>query len=205
MSPHVEKTISAVNELLDKHRESDKTSTTQTVVTIETFCGSGRNQVVVSRKPIEQMEKLTTKNYFANGSTDLNDAIGSSLQAVNSILSEKKKKYRETVIITILTDGEENTSRAYDTATIKAMVKAAEEKDWSFIFLGVGLDAFAQSSAYGFNAHNTLAYDTANMSEAINAVGRSTLSMKMAYSSGLSATEARAAGAFTENERKESL
>ena len=54
------------------------------------------------------------------------------------------------VIVAIITDGEENSSKDY--SHVQAMEMIAHQRDayrWVFVFLGAGMDAIAQAAALG--------------------------------------------------------
>jgi hypothetical protein len=55
-----------------------------------------------------------------------------------------------TVIVSILTDGRENSSSDYTKTRVREMVERQQEKySWEFIYLGANVDAFAEAGALG--------------------------------------------------------
>jgi Mg-chelatase subunit ChlD len=84
------------------------------------------------------------------GSTALLDAVG------RTIANFTPKKDRN-VIVVIVTDGEENSSREFSKEQVKKLVKEREADGWSFVFIGAGIDAFAEAGGIGISAHATLA------------------------------------------------
>jgi uncharacterized protein YegL len=103
--------------------------------------------------------ELTNNTYVPGGYTALLDAIGSTVAAV-----EQNASGMEKVLTVILTDGEENSSREYSLAQIKSLIEHKEkEGHWTFVFLGVGLDAFAAGDRIGVARPNSVAYDPAHM------------------------------------------
>lgn len=119
----------------------------------------------------------------------------------NDELAKSKKSDRGSIIITILTDGAENSSRTFDSSNIKQMVEKAEAKNWGFMFLGANIDAFAASSMLGFNTNNTMQYDTHSTSETIRSASAMTSRMKSAYASGMDTSLNYASSGFTDSER----
>lgn len=55
------------------------------------------------------------------------------------------------VLVTIITDGYENSSREYDEDSIKALVERLSEKDWAFSYIGANQDAVAVAKAIGID------------------------------------------------------
>ena len=64
----------------------------------------------------------TTSVEMSNDSID-EDAIGGAMLQVNKELNKMKKAYRSSVMICILTDGEENRSQTFSKSDVKSMVE----------------------------------------------------------------------------------
>ena len=204
MQSHLDVTISGFNEFLDSQKLDSKASGIDTVVSLYKFNGSAVSPVF-ERTSINDVEPLTKRSYNPSGGTNLNDAMGGVMMQVNNALATKKKSERESVIIAILTDGEENASRTFTSDNIKAMVKKAESKNWGFMFLGADINAFTASSALGFNSHNTLQFSKASSVETMRNASAMTSRMKNAYASGLDTQTLYAATGFTNEERTMSV
>lgn len=96
---------------------------------------------------------LTHQTFVPRGGTALLDAIGRTLSEQGARI--EAEGWADKVIVTILTDGGENMSREFTTPLIQDMVKDAEAKGWSFVFLAANQDAFATGAMYGFNPAHT--------------------------------------------------
>ena len=145
---------------------------------------------------------LDEKTYTPQGSTNLYDAIGKVMSDVNeSLKTSTKRSGRDSVSIVILTDGEENTSRTYNNTDIKRMIEQSESKEWSFMFLGANIDAFAVGSSLGFSSHNTLQYSTKNMENTMRVASRMAGDMSNMKFRGLDSATAYAEATFSEEER----
>jgi len=200
MSSCWDQTISGYNEYLVAQKEDAKQTGIHTFVSLYKF-NSSDVVCVFDRQDVATVQPLSKATYHPNGGTNLNDAIGGAMMKINSILSEKKKADRESVIIAILTDGEENSSRTFSSTTIKAMVEKAEGKSWGFMFLGANIDAFRAGSNLGFNAQNTMQFTSANATETMRGASAMTARMKSAYASGMDTSSTYAATAFYDSER----
>ena len=131
-------TIIGFNEYVNGQKSADAGACW---LTLNKFEG-GRIRTVFENRDIREAPALDKKSYTPAGGTNLLDAIGHTIEQVNTILDSKKKKDRPGVIIVIMTDGEENQSTKYNNEMIKSMVAAAEKADWSFVFLGANIDSF---------------------------------------------------------------
>jgi len=193
-------TISGYNEYLQSQKKDAVETGIPTFVSLYKFDGSSVN-CVFNRVVADEVKDLDEVSYNPQGTTNLYDALGGVMMQINSQLAANKKADRDSVIITILTDGHENASRTFNSQTVKQMVEKAEGKNWGFMFLGANIDAFAASSSLGFNVNNTMQYDTASMEGTMRSASAMTSRMKSAYASGMSTDATYASTAFTDAER----
>jgi hypothetical protein len=89
------------------------------------------------------------------GSTALLDAIGMTLSTVM-----KKSKKKDKVIVNVITDGAENSSREWDKAKIKSLMADCRKRGWEFLFLCANEEQMAEAQTWGFMAGQTQCYQT---------------------------------------------
>jgi hypothetical protein len=101
-------------------------------------------------KDIKQIEGLTDKTFVPRGGTALFDAVGKTINSTSAKIASMKKEDRpEKVVVCILTDGEENSSKEFTGDQIKVMIDNQKgQSQWSFIFLAANQDAFATASTF---------------------------------------------------------
>ncbi len=98
--------------------------------------------------PLEEAPTLDCDNYVPDGMTALLDAVGHTITETKTRL-EKKKDWQ--VVVMVITDGMENSSKRFSGKEIKKLITKCEKKlDWKFIFLAADPSSFAQHEAYGF-------------------------------------------------------
>lgn len=107
------------------------------------------------------------------GWTALHDAIGITVTRLGEHLASLPDDERPgEVIVVILTDGDENHSKEYNGAQIKAMItQQREEYGWVFVFLGADQDAVTVAGNLGIRAETSLAYGSAHTSAAMKSAG----------------------------------
>lgn len=193
-------TISGFNEYLAGQKDDAEKTGIETFVSLYKFNGSSVI-CTIDHVPVQSVKPLDRDSYDPRGGTNLLDAMGGVMMQINSKLAAVKKKDRESVIITVQTDGAENSSRTFRNSDIKAMVEKAEGKNWGFMFLGANIDAFGAGAALGFNSHNTIQYNVNATEGSIRAASNMTSRMKSAYSMGMDTTTSYAVNAFTDAER----
>ena len=134
-------TIGGYNSYLKKQK--DKNAKVTTVLFDNEY------EILHDRKDIKDVKKLTQKEYFVRGSTALLDAIG---RTINYLDSKKANK----VMFVITTDGYENASREFSKEQIKKLIK--KHDNWEFIYIGAGIDSYAEGSSIGIKKTNISNY-----------------------------------------------
>jgi len=106
---------------------------------------------VISNKPAAKVRNLSNEDYTPSGFTALFDAIGQAIHETDKQLSTQPEKLRpDKVMVVIITDGEENASKEFSAIAIKSAISTHEGLlNWSFIFLGSGLESFKDAEALG--------------------------------------------------------
>lgn len=115
---------------------------------------------------IVDIPDLDGDSYTPTYSTALLDAVGKTIRSVKKRIEEATEGNKPgKVLFVILTDGEENASRKYDTSKIQDMVKEARDKDgWEFLFLGADIDAWRGGSSMGINSNVKVSKSNMKMS-----------------------------------------
>ena len=134
-------TIGGYNSYLSKQK--DKNAKVTTVLFDDQY------EMLHDRVDIKKVKKLTSEEYYVRGCTALLDAIG---KTINYIDSCKPKK----VIFVITTDGLENASKEFSKKKIKSLIK--KHDNWEFIYIGAGIDSYAEGSSIGIKDSNISNY-----------------------------------------------
>lgn len=106
-------------------------------------------EVVYDGVPIEQVGKI---ELIPRGGTPLLDAVGMGLAHVEKRLKDAKAN-PDQVVVMVITDGEENSSREWTKAKVADRIKALEKEGWHFLFLAANIDAFSEASTMGIGQH----------------------------------------------------
>lgn len=104
--------------------------------------------------PVERIEEINHRRYSPNASTPLYDAIGFAIKKLQQVLS---KETHYNVLVTILTDGEENSSKEYSGSQIKGLIEELKQEGWTFTYMGTDHDV--AKAAYSLAIDNTIAFD----------------------------------------------
>ena len=103
--------------------------------------------------PADEVKPLT--DWWTLGATSLRDAIGAAV-AIGSTLLADHDTDDQSVLVMILTDGEENNSKEWTDDMVKEKIKQLEDSGrWTFTFMGGQLQANDMITKMGFSAGNT--------------------------------------------------
>jgi len=124
--------------------------------------------------PADFVPELHGANYYPEGSTSLLDAIGFCINKINEAHQDDIHNDEASVVVVILTDGQENTSRYFTYHQISAMIRHLEDTGkWSFSFIGADIDAFHTSQMLSIKQENVMAFDKKDMNQMMMDVGES--------------------------------
>ena len=106
---------------------------------------------VLNDLPIEEIRPLTNGDYTPGGLTALYDTIGNAITDIENQAKYTKREHKASmVMMVVITDGQENASREYDSRKIKQMIQELEQSEnWQFIYLGADLENFADADTLG--------------------------------------------------------
>lgn len=117
-------------------------------------------ETLYERKPLEQVQKLTTKQYYVRGCTALLDAVGETIKRVNKAQKAAITGRPAHTIFVITTDGMENASKHFTAEEVRKLIEKRKKKNgWEFIFLGANIDAVETAGSIGIDARCAADYE----------------------------------------------
>ena len=125
-------------------------------VTLITFDSTHTN-VFYDNVRASNANPLKAKDYNPCGATPLYDAIGMGIAKINALTTED-----DSVLVTIITDGEENCSEEYSLKMIKNLIDKLKKQNWTFTFIGTDdLDVESIAMDMGIDNHLQFSEDEA--------------------------------------------
>jgi len=125
-----------------------------TRITLIQFDSQNDHEVLYRNIPISEAPELTFDTYVPRALTPLYDAIAKGI-----FVTESADVTHNKVIFAIITDGQENASREFDTNRVHKMIEEKKLAGWEFVFLSADLNSFAQAKAIGISDANSMAFD----------------------------------------------
>lgn len=145
--------VTGVNETIQTIRSSyEQFPEQQQFLTFLTF-SNNRGEAFrthLDKAEISDVKEYEMKDYHPNGGTPLYDAMGISLTKL-----EQDVKDEDIVLVTVITDGYENSSRDFDSEQLKELIERLDKKDWVFTYIGANQDSVLEAGKLGIrNAMN---------------------------------------------------
>lgn len=135
-------TMGGFNSFLERERKKGFNTKVTTVLFNDGY------EMLYKRKSIDEVENLTSDEYYVEGCTALLDAIGKTIVSLD-------KEIDNDVLFVIMTDGLENSSVEYSKFNIKNMI---ESHNWEFIFIGADIDSYAEAGSIGIKKSRVANY-----------------------------------------------
>lgn len=143
MSSIYDQALAGVNETINTIRKAKADMPEQNqVLSLGSFADGLR--IVYNGTAIERVGKFGRTDYSTQGSTALYDAMGEMLTS-----ERRSVKQGDKVLVTIITDGYENSSRKWDAESIKQLVDELRKEDWVFTYIGANQDVEEAASTIG--------------------------------------------------------
>lgn len=135
-------TLQTVRQIQKKFPDQDQR------VTLITF-DSEHTKLHYDNTPAELTKDLTWRAYNPSAATPLYDAIGKGISKVNAQVAEG-----DHVLVTIITDGEENSSEEWTLKMIRNMIEKLKKQHWTFTLIGTdNLDVETMAHSFAIDEH----------------------------------------------------
>lgn len=146
----INETLATIQKMQKAHKNLEQR------VTLITFDSTHTN-VFYDNVRASNANPLKAKDYNPCGATPLYDAIGMGIAKINALTTED-----DSVLVTIITDGEENCSEEYSLKMIKNLIEKLKKQNWTFTFIGTDdLDVENIAMDMGIDNHLLFSEDEA--------------------------------------------
>ena len=141
--------FTGMNETLQTVRQMQKKYPDQVqLVTLLTF-DSGHTTWHYDNASTLKTRDLSWKAYNPGGGTPLYDAIGKGISKVNAQIEDG-----DHVLVTIITDGEENSSEEWTLKMVRTMIEKLKKQNWTFTLIGTdNLDVESMAHSFAIEEH----------------------------------------------------
>lgn len=147
-------TITGFNEVVQTIKGVEKQFPEQEhFVSLVTFNGLGIKTKLLNKRA-KNLKEIDEETFQPDASTPLFDAIGFS---VNKLRREIESQKDSNVLVTILTDGEENASTEYTGASVKKLIDEMKKQGWTFTYIGANHDV--ERVAFSLSINNILKFE----------------------------------------------
>jgi hypothetical protein len=144
--------IGGFNKLLEEHKKLPG----ECLITLVQF--DDQYELLCNAKNIQEVAPLSSETYVPRGWTRLYDAIGKTIDDVGVALAALPDDQRpEKVLVIVLTDGAENSSKEYTGERVREMIAHQRDRyQWEFAFHGCDESGLKQARNLGYPAQNVV-------------------------------------------------
>ena len=138
--------IAGVVETVQTIRTAQKDNVNQEhLFSLVVFNGKGI-ATVYDRMPIDKVPNLDANDYQPTDNTPLYDAMGNAITNLQRYINED-----DNVLVTVITDGYENSSVEWNHQRIFQLVEDLKKKNWLFTYIGANQDALKVAKGMGID------------------------------------------------------
>ncbi len=137
-----EDTIGGFNSFIEREKAKGLNTTVTTILFDDYY------EVLYKRKSIDEVELLTSEEYWVRGCTALLDAIGKTINTLDKEIDNK-------ALFVIMTDGMENSSKEFTKAQISNLINS---HNWEFIYIGADIDSYSEAGNIGIRKSRVANY-----------------------------------------------
>lgn len=142
--------INGFNELVQSIKEIQiKFPEQEHYISIISFNGFG-TKIMHFIDPVSMLNTIDSSNYKPESMTPFFDALGFILSKLKQHLATQTNY---NVLVTILTDGEENDSKEYSGLVIKNKIDELSQENWTFTYIGTDHDV--EKMAFNLSIKNS--------------------------------------------------
>lgn len=153
-------TIGGFNSFLEKQKDQPGTAT----LTLVQFDTQDPYEVIHHFVPVTDVPELTREIYVPRAATPLLDTLGRGINDLEKRLAERKEEERPSIVMmVVITDGHENSSKEFKKDQIEKMIKEkTEQDDWQFVFLSADLAGIDDAMSLGMRREKVMKFDKRN-------------------------------------------
>ena len=195
MEPIKKNIIQGFNEIVQTVKGIEKEFPEQEhFISLITFNGLGQKTLHFA-DPVSKLETIDDSRYQPGASTPLYDAIGFSCSKLKTALG-KSKNYN--VLVTILTDGEENASSEYNGPAVKRLIEDLKCNNWTFTYIGTEHDV--EKVATSISINNTINFSKCE--ESMKDMFRKEKNARVSYSLNIRENKKTGDGFYKEEQKQ---
>ena len=154
MSSIKKSTISGFNEVVQTIKGIEKNFPEQEhYISLVSFNGFGI-KTLLDKQPASSLSLIDEKTYNPDSMTPLYDAIALSVLKLKIDVAGIENA---NVLVTILTDGEENVSKEFSHAQVNNIIQEQKKQGWTFTYIGANHDV--EKVAHSISISNTLVFE----------------------------------------------
>lgn len=173
-----DETMSGYRKFVEELREGCDKDNVEYLFSLTVFDTLVETPIVA--RPVKAVDLNALRPHGPRGMTALYDAVGMTIEK-----TDEAKAGADKVIVVIVTDGHENSSREWSKEKLHTAVEAKlNAGNWTFTYLGTQPETWNDAAAFGVQAGSTVAYDPGQAQAAYAVTGQAVRTMSMSSERG---------------------
>jgi hypothetical protein len=119
-------------------------------------------RTLLDRQPVRELREINAATYNPNAGTPLYDAICLSVLKLRMDIAGQQNA---NVLVTILTDGEENSSKEFNGRQVKQIIEEQKALGWTFTYIGTDHDVERVAASMSISNSMSFEKNQADMAE----------------------------------------
>ena len=156
-----EQTISGCNETINvaKSQAEKNADVFRSLMSVYAFQDGGpvKSRYIMKNENATEARHISAEDYRPWGNTPLLDAVGSTLTELKTVAATHEDA---TGVITIITDGMENSSTQYSFKEVSTLISQFKEMGWTVNLIGANIDVEAMGKR--MNIDNRMSFKATN-------------------------------------------
>lgn len=178
MSSVWDETVNGFKKFVEDLRTGVKEDDVEYLFSLTTFDTVINTPVVA--QPVSEVNLGILANFGPRGSTALYDAVGKTIEQI-----DQDSKGADKIIVVIVTDGQENSSREWSKDALHASIEAHLQKgNWTFTYLGTQPETWNDAISIGVGIGAVASYTPTQASAAYAATSNAVRSMSVSHLAG---------------------
>lgn len=165
MSHLSEQTVSGCNETINvaKTQAEKNADVFRSLMSVFAFQSGGpvSSRYIMKNEDVLKVRHITDKDYRPWGGTPLLDAVGSTLTELKTVAATHEDA---TGVVTIITDGMENSSTLYSWQDVARLISEFKEMGWTVNLIGANIDV--EEMGKRMNIDNRMAFQASKVGSA---------------------------------------
>lgn len=184
--------VSGIKEII----QSRQANNTDCNITVAQFDSENAFDIMINNQNVLDID-LNKVGLSPRGATPLYDAIGRMINHARAIATNNN------VVMLIVTDGLENSSKEWNLERVKNAISSAKSNEWDITFMGTNIDAVYSGGSMGLSFDKSVDFSQNKAGEVYTSYSNKLNKRSMAIKTGCSLEYANKTMSYTDQDKQD--